>query len=105
MAWERRKSASETNPVFLMVLPAQSPISQASDSLLATAPAPEAASPECNETTGFFRHLHTPRALFGRDFTLKQVVRADVRPVGHAKQVLAVRPQLKRVKVLGSNNN
>ncbi len=31
-------------------------------------------APAADETTGFFRHLHTPRVLFGQDFTLRQVV-------------------------------
>jgi len=29
---------------------------------------------EPENTTGIFRHLHTPRVLFGQDFTLRQVV-------------------------------
>jgi len=57
-----------------MALTAQPATSQAPDSSLAPAPAPEAAGSECIETTGFFHHLHTPRVLLGRDFTLKQVV-------------------------------
>ena len=39
----------------------------------ATVPA-AAGAPAPNETTGFFRHLHTPRVVFGRAFTLRQVV-------------------------------
>lgn len=38
------------------------------------APAPAEAAPAADKTTGFFRHLHTPRVLFGQDFTLRQVV-------------------------------
>ena len=57
-----------------MALPVQPTPLQASTPLPAPAPAGETAAPEFNETTGFFRHLHTPRVVFGQDFTLKQVV-------------------------------
>ena len=47
---------------------------QASSTPLVPAPTEAAAPAEFNETTGFFRHLHTPRVAFGHGYTLKQVV-------------------------------
>jgi uncharacterized integral membrane protein (TIGR00698 family) len=57
-----------------MALPVHPATPQAPEAQLAPASTPVAAASEFNETSGFFRHLHTPRVAFGQDFTLKQVV-------------------------------
>jgi uncharacterized membrane protein YadS len=61
-------------PLPLMALPVHPATPQAPEAQLAPASTPVAAASEFNETSGFFRHLHTPRVAFGQDFTLKQVV-------------------------------
>ncbi len=66
-----------------MALPAPAAVLQrpARPAAQASAAGPDApttfeadAAPEADDSTGFFRHLHTPRAVFGQDFTPRQVV-------------------------------
>ena len=46
----------------------------APDSPLAPVPPPATVAPASNQTTGFFRPLHTSRVAFGQDFTLRQLL-------------------------------
>ena len=82
MGWHKRKFAPATTPSPLHrplppAPPVPKPDPRAKPLLFAsTAETNPAGAPldEPENSPGFFRHLHTPRVLWGQNFTLRQVV-------------------------------